>query len=243
MKTSSMVRLVFGVVAALFLAGCKIEIYVPDGGAVVTTSGDVRCEAGQICRLDVNDLFFEQVFTALPAEGFTFVGWRTRDRGLCGGSVEACHLTTAGMEGNASLMAVLESDEVFYLEPVFEATAPFLLLYGGDEQQFYLGCLNCPGTFLDSVCNANGNHGAALAHYSIWNAAGDFGSLVTNYSPWNIFATAAPVIRDTDGQFYGYLTANVAQPGRTTLPLLVQLTNYAADPQYSLPAVRDWFCN
>ncbi|QFU76862.1 hypothetical protein EY643_15055 [Halioglobus maricola] len=241
-KHNSTWKLIAGLLAALTLAGCKIEVTVPSGGSVVTASGNFRCDAGETCTVDVYDIFFAEVFEAVPAQGQVFTGWRERQRGLCGGSLDACSLETAGMADNPSLMAVLESDQVFYLEPVFEKQAPYLILYGGEEQQFFLGCINCPAAHFESVCNANGSYGSPYAAYSIWNESGDFGSPYTNFSPWNIFATAAPVIYDTDGLFYGYLTANPSQQGRTRLSLLIQLTDFAADPQYTLASVRAWFC-
>ncbi len=107
--------------AALALAGCKIEITVPEGGRVVTESGNIVCEAGETCTVDVVDIFFDELFIAEADEGMQFAGWQKRNRGFCGGSTDHCHLYTSGFEGNEDLMPFLESDEEkFYLSPTWE---------------------------------------------------------------------------------------------------------------------------
>lgn len=109
--------------ATATLSGCKIAINVPqEGGTVTTTSGDYNCAAGESCVIDVKTTDFDQTFQAVAAEGYAFSGWKTRDRGLCGGSQQDCRLPTTGFPGNAGLMGVLNSDQEFYLEPTF---APF----------------------------------------------------------------------------------------------------------------------
>lgn len=103
------------------IAGCKILITVPKGGSVATQSETISCDAEQECSVDVVDVFFDETFQAIPAEGHVFVHWRKRHRGFCGGSKEVCRLFTSGFEGNDSLEQILASEEVFYLEPVFIA--------------------------------------------------------------------------------------------------------------------------
>jgi len=103
----------------LALSGCKLEIRVPHGGTVISTDGAYICEAGQTCIIDVVDLFFDETFVAEPAPGFSFTGWRDRDRYLCGGEVTPCSLSTGEFEGNPALLSILESDETFFLVPRF----------------------------------------------------------------------------------------------------------------------------
>ena len=108
------------ILAALsLLGGCKIVIDVPEGGSVVTDSGDITCSSGEVCEIDVDDTEFEQTFIAEPDEGYAFKGWKKKDRGLCGGNEAPCALTTSGFVGNANLLAILDSDEEFFLEPEF----------------------------------------------------------------------------------------------------------------------------
>mgnify|MGYP001812287807 FL=1 len=107
------------IAAAVALTGCKLEIRVPHGGKVVSSDGAYVCESGQSCVIDVVDLFFDQTFIAEPAEGFSFLGWKDKDRYLCGGETGPCRLATAAFEGDPMMESVLESDETFFLQPRF----------------------------------------------------------------------------------------------------------------------------
>lgn len=105
----------------LALSGCKLEIRVPQGGKVVSTDGAYICEERQTCTIDVVDFFFDQTFVAEPADGYAFTSWKAEgnDRYLCGGESTPCWLSTEGFEGRPLIEAILESDEVFVLEPRF----------------------------------------------------------------------------------------------------------------------------
>ncbi len=107
--------------AAFWLAGCKIRIEVPDGGYVTTESGAITCASGTTCDIDVIDLYFNETFVAKPDSGLYFNGWKKRDRGLFGGSHEPAKVVTSGFAGNPGLLAVLASDEIFYLTPTFSS--------------------------------------------------------------------------------------------------------------------------
>ena len=104
---------------ALLASGCRLEIRVPHGGKVVSSDGAYVCESGQSCVIDVVDLFFDQTFIAEPAEGFSFQGWKDKERHLCGGEKGPCRLATASFEGDPMMESVLESDETFFLQPRF----------------------------------------------------------------------------------------------------------------------------
>ncbi|KAA1193181.1 hypothetical protein F0M18_04885 [Pseudohalioglobus sediminis] len=242
-----MIRLMILLLAAFALSGCKIEIVVPNGGNVVSASGAYGCAQGERCIVEVSDIFFDETFIAEPRAGYRFAGWKKRDRGLCGGRLGDCELETSAFEGNPVLMMFLEADEVFYLEPVFEVipvnSNGHLLLYGGVTSDYYLGCITCTRLDPESICNSNSIFGSPRAVDSIWNRFGDFGSTSSELSPWNRFASYPPAIFDQAGLFYGYLTANTADPQRTRLVLLQDLADYAADGRYTLQAVQDWFCN
>ena len=119
------------IATVILLSGCRIVISVPEQGDVDSESSAFDCAAGETCEIDVVDLFFSETFSAQPPEGQLFLGWKKRDRGLCGGSTDACSLSTAGFEGNDLLEQILFSDEEFYLEPVFgpEGGSSFNLRY------------------------------------------------------------------------------------------------------------------
>lgn len=107
------------VVVLLLLNACKIVIPVSEDGQVVSGSGAYDCAAGETCEIDVVDTFFDETFSAEPAEGQVFLGWQKRDGGLCGGNDESCQLSTVDFAGNEVLAEFLSTDTEFYLEPVF----------------------------------------------------------------------------------------------------------------------------
>ena len=112
------------VLLCLGLSACKVSITVPEGGSVVTESGTLNCRAGSTCMVDVVDLFFDETFVARPAEGYRFTQWQKQHRGLCGGNSTSCRLFTSGFAGNDALLAFLDNNEVFFLNPVFASTSP-----------------------------------------------------------------------------------------------------------------------
>lgn len=83
-----------------------------------------------------------------------------------------------------------------------------LLLYGGDGQGEFLGCLNCSDLDPKSVHNEIGEFGSTVSRNSIWNSISDYGSSIGQYSACNSIASKPPVIVDQQGNFYGRLTVN-----------------------------------
>ncbi len=106
------------VALALFLAGCKIVVTVPEGGQVVTEDGFV-CRAGDTCVVEVSDTRFDSTFSAMPAPGYTFTRWKAKALAFCGNDTTPCRLATTLFGDNTVLLDVLYSDQEFYLEPVF----------------------------------------------------------------------------------------------------------------------------
>lgn len=112
------VRLLALLAASLVIVGCKLQVVVPPGGRVVSESGNFSCEAGESCTVDVTDVFFDETFRAIPDPGYTFVSWRQRLQGWCGGRNAPCRLTTTGFV-DTPLLSILNEDYVFYLQPIF----------------------------------------------------------------------------------------------------------------------------
>lgn len=108
------------IILMLALSACKLTVEVPYGGTVASTSGTYLCEVDSPCVIDVYDTYFDETFVAQPSTGYEFKGWRSRDKGLCGGKTVDCALSTANFDEFPELVSILESDEAFYLEPVFE---------------------------------------------------------------------------------------------------------------------------
>jgi hypothetical protein len=100
---------------------------------------------------------------------------------------------------------------------IFQAQT--LHLYGGSNQDQYLGCLNSDTFDKDSIWNSFGDYGNILSSKSIWNSNGNYGSSYSTYSPWNSYASYPPAIVDQDGQFYGYLTLNPYKSERSELEI------------------------
>ena len=90
------------------------------------------------------------------------------------------------------------------------ASAQTLHLYGGDNHDVYLGCLNC-----DSY-NSN----------SIWNEYGTYGSEYNSNCPWNEYGSNPPVVVDKQGNFYGYFTVNEYKSKRAEFDLALTIYKY-----------------
>lgn len=88
-------------------------------------------------------------------------------------------------------------------------SAQTLLIYGGSDHNVYLGKLNASCYDSESIWNEYGTYGSKYSSTSIWNEYGTYGSEYSSYSPWNEYSSLSPVIVDSNGNFYGYFTANI----------------------------------
>ena len=104
-----------------------------------------------------------------------------------------------------------------------------LMLYGGTSHDVFLGYLNTNKFDSDSIWNQFGDYGSKFKTDSIWNQFGTYGSKFSSESPWNQFASSPPVIVDSDGNFYGYMTASRTNAKRTKIDwVLWIIENYEA---------------
>ncbi|MEM1154635.1 MAG: hypothetical protein AAGI44_10860, partial [Pseudomonadota bacterium] len=60
-------RLYLGLAFCVAIGACKVQVKVPDSGAVSTESEAYYCAAGESCSLDVSDVHFDETFVAEPA--------------------------------------------------------------------------------------------------------------------------------------------------------------------------------
>ncbi len=97
--------------------------------------------------------------------------------------------------------------------------AQTLHLYGGADQNQYLGCLNCDDFDKNSIWNKFSDYGNVFSSKSIWNSNGNYGSTYSTYSPWSTYGSYPPAIVDQDGNFFGFLTVNPYQSDRSELEL------------------------
>jgi hypothetical protein len=80
----------------LVLQGCRIIQIVDEGGVISSRTGNNDCPENQTCIIDVeNGTVFSDTFTASPAQGYIFAGWKL---GLCAYQVGPCVLE--GIPGN-----------------------------------------------------------------------------------------------------------------------------------------------
>ena len=84
------------------------------------------------------------------------------------------------------------------------------LIFGGNNHDKFLGCLNCSKSDSGSICNKYGNFGNKFSIESIFNKFGTFGNKFSISSPWNKYSSGkdVPVLVDRAGNFYGYFTIN-----------------------------------
>ena len=146
-------RLIVISMALLMLAACKVKVVITEGGTVTSESGTYSCEPGKPCNINVVDIFFDETFSANPAKGYEFHAWKTQERGLCGGKSKPCKLSTTGFANFPNLMAALESNEVFYLTPVFVKSSDTLRVFKEGDQIKYKGTISsgAPGGAVDTA--------------------------------------------------------------------------------------------
>ncbi|MHA7941723.1 hypothetical protein ACJOV8_001415 [Formosa sp. 3Alg 14/1] len=101
-----------------------------------------------------------------------------------------------------------------------------LHLYGGQNHDVYLGCLNCSNYDKDSIWNAYGTYGNSYNSKSIWNAYGTYGNEYNAYSPWNAYSNTPPVVVDKKGNFYGYFTVAKYKSKRADFKLALTIYEY-----------------
>ena len=100
---------------------------------------------------------------------------------------------------------------IFLISSLFFAVQSYaqtLQIFGGQEQNVYLGCFNCSNLEKESIWNTQENYGDSQHPKSIWNSNGIYGNTKSQYSPWNVWAKYPPVLKDNNGEFYGYLSVN-----------------------------------
>lgn len=161
------------VLLCIFLSACRLELEVPTSGSLSTTSGNVSCAAGEVCSVDIMDVYFDETFVANPGAGFMFNGWAAKHRGLCAGRTTPCHLYTSFFEGNEALTGILnDAGQEFYLEPDFRSTGFNSLFIGhsffmpfADGMPFHAAQNSLVGHAQSTVFSG----GAGGAPEALWN--------------------------------------------------------------------------
>jgi hypothetical protein len=86
-------------------------------------------------------------------------------------------------------------------------TQKAILIFGGDDHDVFLGCLNCAETDSTSVANEYSKYGWGN-DYGLWGTYGAYAGEYSSKSACSAYASHPPVLVDRDGGFYGYLTIN-----------------------------------
>lgn len=111
---------------------------------------------------------------------------------------------------------------LFIITIIFYSTSVMaekkIMLFGGSNNDVYLGCFNCSDLASDSIHNSIGIYGSEVSSTSIFNDISQYGSEISQFSPCNILASNPPALVDDEGNLYGYLTLNELKPKALTDP-------------------------
>lgn len=102
------------------------------------------------------------------------------------------------------------------------AQARKLLIFGGEDHDEFVGCLNCNKFDPQSVQNDFGTYGNPFSDKSIKNHFSSYGNPYSPFSACGEFASTPPVVVDENGAFYGELTRNKSRPKRIKEPTIVR---------------------
>lgn len=104
------------------VAACNLEVIVPKGGDVISSSGSHNCMESTNCAIEITDATFGDSFTATPKAGYAFIRWQGGGDFLCSDSTSpTCAVSNAALAGNTAAEAFIASSfKSWYIMPVFE---------------------------------------------------------------------------------------------------------------------------
>lgn len=199
-----MIKTLIGIaMATIALMGCKVVVESPAVGHVETKSGVHFCPANSTCEIDVVDSYFDEEFIAVSDDpNYRFKEWKTQKGGFCGGITTGCRLSTKLFAGNDGLLAFLETEQRFYIEPIFEKLSE-------DSQKV------SEGLWIGSTSNGQGVQGLVLpdgSYYFIYSVAGNsslVGGVVLGSSSTSNGEFTSSNARDFNLEGAGILNAKV----------------------------------
>jgi len=108
--------------------------------------------------------------------------------------------------------AQLAVERQVWIDSIFNPAQDLrVLLFGGRNNDVFLGCLTCDDYASDSATNPYGDFGSTSSSTSIFNNYSDYGSAFSQYSACNRYASNPPVVVDSNGGFHGYMTLNTSK--------------------------------
>ena len=118
----------------LFITGCKLAIIVAQGGEVQSL-GSGNCQPGTVCIIDITADDFSDTFTAVADPGWVFVRWNSGGDFICADSTDpSCVLSNIGFGANPLAAAIIDSEQTYYIMPVFEQQPDIVTI--GDRQWY-----------------------------------------------------------------------------------------------------------
>lgn len=105
----------------------------------------------------------------------------------------------------------------------FTTNGEKILIYGGENSEVFLGCLNCDKFDKESIWNTMGDFGSVFGQFSIWNKFREYGGQMGNYSPFNQFSKKPPILVDSNGNKYGYFSVDSFYKQSTDLKLAIYI--------------------
>lgn len=111
---------------SILLMGSKLVIVVPDGGAVVSSSGLVTCSARETCTVDTSEYPFAETFTAVAEPGYEFTAWGDGASAVCAGgqNPDCSELDHDAFSSIPDSGALNDSAGTLTLRPGFSAQEP-----------------------------------------------------------------------------------------------------------------------
>lgn len=116
--TTHLFKILMILTAASVLSGCRLEVIVSDGGNVLSQSGLRDCTGASYCINEIDDPYFNDIFTAVANPGYEFVRWQAGGGFFCGNSTNAT--CSFGLQGGPNADAIVATEVSTYLMPIFE---------------------------------------------------------------------------------------------------------------------------
>lgn len=116
-------KILIVLVVSIVLAGCKLDVVVGEGGMVQSTSKTRDCATASNCTFEVTDTSFTETFTAVALPGYKFERWQKGPEYLCFKTTDpTCKLSNTAYKDVPEMKAMIASDAVYKIAPVFTAT-------------------------------------------------------------------------------------------------------------------------
>ena len=105
--------------ALLALGGCKLVAMVDSGGRIVSGTGSMGCNSGNVCEFTITSPTFSEAFIAHPNPGYEFISWQGGKTALCADSTNpTCTVSLQGFD-QATAEFIVSTFDHSSLRPLF----------------------------------------------------------------------------------------------------------------------------